>query len=93
MAKPDSVDVKKKRADAMSVHFKKIKGKRTIFLLSQYPFMLIGTVQKVIEDYVEIYADTSIIDSFEQRTWFVHIDTIQTFYDEEDGGPKIPTLN
>lgn len=93
MGKPDSVDIKKKRSDAMCSHFGDIINKRTIFLLSQYPFMLVGTVKNVVEDYVEIMADTSIIETFEQRTWFVHIDIIQAFYDEEDGGPKIPTLN
>ncbi|MCP8615274.1 hypothetical protein [Salirhabdus salicampi] len=88
-----SENIPKKRLDSMCNHFIKVKGKRAFFLISQYPFMLIGTVKDVFEDYVEIEADTSIIDTFEQRNWFIHIDTIQTFYDEEEGGPKIPTLN
>jgi hypothetical protein len=85
-------DYKKKRKDSLYKHFEICKSQRTFFLLSQYPYMLIGKVTEVFEDYVEVQVDTSIIETFEDRLWYVHIDLIQTFYNENENGPEIPIL-
>ncbi|MCA1032565.1 hypothetical protein LCL95_16250 [Bacillus timonensis] len=91
--KKEKPDVAKKRFESISSFFEDNLNKRTFFLISQYPYMLIGNVTDVVDDYLEVSVDTSIIEQFEQRIWYVHIDLIQTFYTEEEGGPTIPSLN
>ncbi|PLT28551.1 hypothetical protein [Peribacillus deserti] len=67
-------------------------GKRALFLTAEFPFLYIGEILEIIEDYVRVAVDTTEQPVFEDRNWIIHIDAIQVLYIETEGFPKIPEL-
>ncbi|WP_081833661.1 hypothetical protein [Geomicrobium sp. JCM 19055] len=67
-------------------------GKQVFVLFPQFPFMVIGQIVDVINDYVSVNVDTTHISEFEkgEPVW-IHVDDIEVFY-IEDEYCKIPSL-
>ena len=72
--------------------FKKNTGKRALILISPFPFLIIGTIQEVISDYLVIKAEVTNIAELDDEVFRVHIDDIEVFYIEKPGEPKIPNI-
>ena len=68
-------------------------GRRTMFLTAEFPFIYIGTIENIVEDYVLVDVDTAEQAVFEDRTWAIHANAIQAMYYEMEGFPRIPELN
>ncbi|MFC0473158.1 hypothetical protein ACFFHM_22340 [Halalkalibacter kiskunsagensis] len=67
-------------------------GKR-IFLLSEvFPFMIVGNVTSVKEDFVFVVVQVAQSKKLENEIIRIKIDDIEVFYVEEDG-PKIQTIS
>lgn len=86
-------DFNLKRFLALRAEFVKGIGKKAFFLTSQFPFIFIGVIQAVVEDYIVVKVETTQIQQLEDRIWQIHMDTINVFYIEREGGPKIPELS
>ncbi|MBM7693051.1 hypothetical protein JOC77_002490 [Peribacillus deserti] len=67
-------------------------GKRALFLTAEFPFLYIGEILEIIEDYVRVLVDTTEQPVFEDRRWIIHIDAIRVLYVETEGFPDIPEL-
>ncbi|WP_144553688.1 hypothetical protein [Peribacillus simplex] len=74
-------------------HFRDGIGHKVLILTPSYPFMFIGEIISVIEDSVEVFVETTQFSQLENRIWFIHIDSIEVFYIERPGEPRIPELN
>ena len=81
------------RSDALQQEFIQAVGQRVLLLSSQFPFLFIGTVRAVLEDFLQLDVETTHIEQLENRTWYLHLDTISAFYIERAGQPRIPDLN
>ncbi|WP_274309984.1 hypothetical protein [Solibacillus daqui] len=66
-------------------------GVRALVLLSQYPFLIIGPIDKVISDYLVIDAEITNVSDLDGEKFRVHIDDIEVFYIEEENRP-IPDI-
>lgn len=66
-------------------------GQRTLILLPQFPFLIIGEIKKVISDYVVVKAEITNITELDGERFKVHIDEIDVFYIETDEH-KIPDI-
>ncbi|PIC86599.1 hypothetical protein CSV72_07065 [Sporosarcina sp. P20a] len=80
------------REEGISVHFGQNIGGKVLILTEAFPFMFIGEIISVVDDFVEIKVQTTSIPALEGKTWFVHIDTIEVFYIETENGVPIPEL-
>lgn len=89
---PNRPDIQRSRFDTLCNHFLRMRRSKTLFLTSQYPFIFIGTIETLDEDYLKVLVETSIIEQLEGRTWHINVKTIQAFYSERQGGPAIPQL-
>ncbi|MED4403629.1 hypothetical protein [Metabacillus fastidiosus] len=78
--------------EALIQEFKQGVGAKIFVLTPSYPFVFIGIIQEVVEDYVVIDVETTTISELENRQWFLHIDQIEVFYIEQIGKPRIPEL-
>lgn len=85
-------DVHAMRFTALRQVFVDNIGGRTLILTAQFPFLFIGKILEVVEDFVRVDVETTHIEQLENRTWLLHIDTIATFYIEKPGEPPIPDL-
>lgn len=72
--------------------FKENTGKRALILISPFPFLIIGTIQEVLSDYLVIKAEVTNIAELDDEVFRVHIDDIEVFYIEKNGEPKIPDI-
>ena len=66
-------------------------GKKAFILIPQFPFMVIGKIVKVLNDYVYIDVETTHISELEGKEMRIQVNTIEAFYIEKDGTP-IPSL-
>ena len=67
-------------------------GKKVFILTPSYPFVFIGKIVNVVEDYVIVDVEVTTINSLENREWNIHIHNIEVFYIERKGFPRIPEL-
>ncbi|PID15377.1 hypothetical protein CSV63_06210 [Sporosarcina sp. P34] len=80
------------REEGISAHFGQNIGKKVLILTEAFPFMFIGEIISVVDDFAEMKVQTTSIPALEGKTWFVHIDTIEVFYIETENGVPIPEL-
>jgi hypothetical protein len=81
------------RSGALQEVFIEAVGQRVLLLAAQFPFLFIGRLIDVIEDFIRLEVETTHIDQLEGREWLLHLDNINVFYIERDGAPRIPRLN
>ncbi|WP_046180175.1 hypothetical protein [Domibacillus tundrae] len=74
-------------------HFKRHIGRKAFILTEAFPFMFIGKIKKVLDDMAVLSVETTSVPALENREWSVHIHSIEAFYIEKVGSPKIPDLN
>lgn len=79
------------RRSVVSKAFQSNRGKRSLVLIAEFPFLIIGTIQDVVRDYVIIETETTSIAELEGKNLNIHIDQVQVFY-IETGGKKIPRI-
>ena len=72
--------------------FKENTGNRALILISPFPFLIIGTIQDVMSDYLVVKAEVTNIAELDDEVFRVHIDDIEVFYIEKPGKPKIPNI-
>ncbi|PID00894.1 hypothetical protein [Sporosarcina sp. P29] len=80
------------REEGISTHFSQNINKKVLILTEAFPFMFIGEIISVVDDFVEMKVQNTSIPALEGKTWFVHIDSIEVFYIETETGIKIPEL-
>ncbi|TKD71048.1 hypothetical protein [Pseudalkalibacillus hwajinpoensis] len=73
-------------------YFEDWVGRKVIILVSSFPFVFIGVIAEVIDDFVVVDVETTSISQLEDREWFIHIHDIEVFYIDEGEGPRIPDL-
>lgn len=59
-------------------------GQRTLILLPQFPFLIVGEILEVVSDYVMVRAEITNITELDNEEFRVHIDEIDVFYIETD---------
>ena len=85
-------DINAIREYFVTIEFKENVGERALILISPFPFLIIGTIQAVVGDYLVIRAEVTNIAELDDEVFRVHIDDIQVFYIEKPGQPKIPDI-
>jgi hypothetical protein len=65
-------------------------GQRIFLLSAIFPFMIVGNIKNVKEDFVLVEVLVSQSKKFENELIYINIDDIEVFYIEGDG-PKIQT--
>ena len=85
------IDINAIREAVVTLAFRNSIGKRALVLISQFPFLIIGTIEEVISDYVVIKAEVTNVTELDDEIFRVHIDNIEVFY-IEDEGRKIPDI-
>ncbi|MBP1155885.1 MULTISPECIES: hypothetical protein [unclassified Paenibacillus] len=81
------------RRKSISEAFEQGIGRRVFLLIPQYPFMMIGRIDRMVSDFVVLEAETTNINELDGRMISVHIDQIEVFYIEGKHGVKIPRLD
>lgn len=71
--------------------FQEAAGRRAFILINPFPFMVIGEIVGVANDYLQLIIETTSINELEGRTINLHIDEVEVFYIELDG-PPIPRI-
>ena len=87
-----NMDINAIREFFVTVEFKENVGERALILISPFPFLIIGTIQEVVSDYLVIKAEVTNIAELDDEVFRVHIDDIEVFYIEKPGKPKIPNI-
>lgn len=80
------------RQAAVSREFSNNTGNKALVMISPFPFMVIGKIVKVVEDFVFFDVKTTHISELEGKVLRIHLDDIEVFY-IENGGPKIPVIS
>lgn len=80
------------RQATVSKEFSNSTGNKALILISPFPFLVIGKIVKVVEDFVFFDVETTHISELEGKILRVHLDDIEVFY-IENGGPKIPVIS
>jgi len=88
----ETVNINAVREFFLSIEFKENVGERALILISPFPFLIIGTIQEVVSDYLVIKAEVTNIAELDDEVFRVHIDDIEVFYIEKPGKPKIPNI-
>jgi len=86
-----STDINAIRQAVVSQEFSNHPNSRTLILIAQYPFLIIGKIKEVISDYLLIETEITNVSDLDNEMLRVHIDDIEVFYIEEDGVP-IPDI-
>ena len=76
----------------VTIEFKENIGEQALILISPFPFLIIGTIQEVVSDYLVIKAEVTNIAELDDEVFRVHIDDIEVLYIEKPGKPKIPDI-
>lgn len=82
-----------KREMALAKEFADNIGLRVFILMFPFPFMLIGTITRVVDDIIYIEVETTQITELEDKVIRVKVSSINVFYIEKPGKPKIPRIN
>ncbi|MDW0114424.1 hypothetical protein QT711_14595 [Sporosarcina saromensis] len=85
-------EVNATRYEAIVQIFRRNKGRKVFILTEAFPFMFIGIIKDVVEDYAVLDVQVTSIPALERKEWLVHVDKIEVFYFETELGPKIPDL-
>lgn len=87
-----SYDINFIRESAVEQTFRESICKRVLILTEEFPFLVIGKIQKVEGDYVFVDVETTHIDPLENRVFRIHLDRVEVFYIEKKG-QEIPIIN
>ncbi|MGE5482712.1 MAG: hypothetical protein ACM3VX_07420 [Bacteroidota bacterium] len=71
--------------------FAKAIGKRTLFLTDAFPFLVIGVIERVVEEFIFVQVETCHVMELEGTTMRIYVDDIEVFY-IEDEEHAIPSL-
>ncbi len=78
--------------EALIQHFIDGVGRKAFILIPNFPFMFIGVIREVVDDHAIIDVETTSQAVLENREWHIHIHSVEVFFIERDGGPRIPEL-
>jgi hypothetical protein len=67
-------------------------GKKVLIITPSFPYVFIGRIVEMIEDFVVVDVKVTLISELENRQWEIHVHRIEAFYIEQKGQPKIPDL-
>ncbi|MGM9948706.1 MAG: hypothetical protein ACI33P_01205 [Lysinibacillus sp.] len=85
------IDINAIREAVVSLQFEKNIGKRALVLMPSFPFLIVGTIEEVVSDYLVIKAEVTNVTELDGEIFRVHIDDIEVFY-IEDEERKIPDI-
>ncbi|HZG73911.1 MAG TPA: hypothetical protein VEY51_20445 [Chondromyces sp.] len=88
---PEDADIHVIRQRAFENTFVESRGKKVIIMMGPYPYLIVGTIQKVMSDFVFIRAEATNITELDGELFRVHFEQIEVFF-IEDGKHEIPTL-
>ena len=91
-ALPQSSLINGRRESAIAAEFLRNKGRRIFIMMAPFPFMVIGRIKGVESDHLYVQIETTHISEIEGRITCIHIDSIQVFYIEKPGFPRIPKI-
>ncbi|KGA96590.1 hypothetical protein AJ85_18230 [Alkalihalobacillus alcalophilus ATCC 27647 = CGMCC 1.3604] len=80
------------RYEVVTEAFTEAIGSRALIMIAEFPFLVIGQIEKVVGDFVFICVETTHISELEGRVMRIHLDDVVVFYIENDG-PRIPKIN
>lgn len=66
----------------LSDHFRAGIGYKAFILMPSYPYLLIGEIASLVENYVKIFVKKTYNPQLEDQTWLVHVHSIQVYYSE-----------
>lgn len=89
----NSQTINTRRDEELVNHFRDGIGQKVLILTPSFPFLFIGEIISVIEDAVEVFVETTHFQQLENRIWLIHIHSIEVFYIERPGEPRIPELS
>lgn len=78
--------------EALLQEFKNSIGRNVLILTPSYPYVFIGKIIELVEDYAVVDVNVTTIAELENRKWHIHIDQIEAFFIERQGLPEIPDL-
>jgi hypothetical protein len=88
MKREPNVSITEMRQRGLSNAFQEAIGQRIFLLSAIFPFMIVGNIKYVKEDFVLVEVLVSQSKKFENELIHINIDDIEAFYIEGDG-PKI----
>jgi hypothetical protein len=89
---PETIDSSVRNMIEFAEFVTKGIGERAFILITEFPFVYIGTIMDVVNDYVLVDVDTAEQAIFEDRIWAIHLEAIRVIYYEMEGFPRIPEL-
>lgn len=92
MSNRGSRDINAIRQAVVSREFERKIGRRTIIMIAQYPFLIIGEIENVVSDYVFVKAEFTNVSELDGHLFRVHTDDIEVFFIETLQHP-IPKIN
>ncbi|RBW70811.1 hypothetical protein [Bacillus taeanensis] len=78
--------------EALIVTFREAVGKKVLIITPSFPYVFIGRIIEMVEDFVVVDVNVTIVSELENRIWKIHVHRIEAFYIERKGQPKIPDL-
>ena len=85
------IDINAIREAVVALQFKNNIGRRALLLIPSFPFLIVGTIEDVVGDYIVIKAEITNVTELDGEVFRVHTDDIEVFY-VEDEGRKIPDI-
>ncbi|WP_413366295.1 hypothetical protein [Lysinibacillus sp. 3P01SB] len=85
------IDINAIREAVVSLEFQNNIEKRALILISSFPFLIIGTIEEVVSDYLVIKAEVTNVTELDGEVFRIHIDDIEVFYIEKEGR-EIPDI-
>lgn len=90
---PKSLPVDIIHNQAIIDHFTDGIGRKAFILTPSFPFLFIGKIKDVVDDFVVMDVEATHYAQLENRSWHIHIHNIEVFFIERDEGPTIPDLS
>ncbi len=79
------------RQEALTQTFKDSVGRRVFLLITEFPFMIVGVIEKMAHDFLFIAVETTQITELEGKILRLHLDIVEVFF-IEDGVNRIPEI-
>lgn len=88
----NGADINAIRNAVVTREFAENQETRVFILIAQFPFLVIGSIDEVVSDYVIVDAEVTNVSELDGEKYRIHIDDIEVFYIEKEGKPPIPDL-
>ncbi|KGR74244.1 hypothetical protein [Ureibacillus sinduriensis] len=85
-------DINAVREAGVTQEFREHIGMRALILIAPFPFLIIGTIEDVVTDYLILCAEVTNINELDGEEFRIHIDEIEVFYIEKDHKRPIPDI-